>query len=82
MLAGINEVLIITTPHEQNGFRRALGDGSQWGIKIQYASQEFSNGIAEAFLIGEKFIGKDDVCLVLGDNIFGDMALVKFFMML
>lgn len=70
MLAGINDVLIITTPHEQNGFKRALGDGSQWGIKIQYASQEFSNGIAEAFLIGEKFIGKDDICLVLGDNIF------------
>jgi glucose-1-phosphate thymidylyltransferase len=70
MLAGIKEVLIITTPHEQDGFKRTLGDGSQLGMKIEYASQESANGIAAAFIIGENFIGNDDVCLILGDNIF------------
>lgn len=73
MLAGIREILIITTPHEAPLFQSLLGDGSQWGIKLVFAAQAAPNGIAEAFVIGESFIGKDSVCLILGDNIlYGD----------
>jgi len=70
MLAGIKEILIITTPEDQDGFRRALGDGSQFGIKLSYAVQPSPDGLAQAFIIGEEFIGDSTVCLVLGDNIF------------
>ena len=70
---GIREILIITTPHEQFLFRQLLGDGTQWGISLSYATQTAPRGIAEAFLIGETFIGNDNVCLILGDNIlYGD----------
>lgn len=70
MLAGIKEILIITTPDDQQQFKRLLGDGNQWGCKLQYEVQEKPNGLAQAFVIGENFIGKDAVALVLGDNIF------------
>ena len=70
MLAGIREILIITTPEDQEQFQRLLRDGSQWGCHIQYEIQQKPNGLAQAFVIGEKFIGKDSVALVLGDNIF------------
>ena len=70
MLAGIKEVLIITTPEDQSQFQRLLGDGKQWGCHLEYEVQEKPNGLAQAFVIGEKFIGKESVALVLGDNIF------------
>ncbi|RRS06935.1 glucose-1-phosphate thymidylyltransferase [Pseudoalteromonas sp. J010] len=70
MLAGIKEVLIITTPEDAAGFERILEDGSQFGINISYAQQQSPDGLAQAFIIGEEFIGNDSVCLVLGDNIF------------
>jgi glucose-1-phosphate thymidylyltransferase len=70
MLASIREILIITTPEDNASFKRLLGDGSQFGIEIEYAIQHSPDGLAQAFLIGEEFIGDDSVCLVLGDNIF------------
>ena len=69
MLADIRDILIITTSESINQFKKLLGDGSKWGISLQYAIQENPNGLAEAFIIGEEFIGNDNVCLVLGDNI-------------
>ena len=70
MLAGIQDILIITTPEDMDSFARLLGDGSQFGVRLNYAVQPSPDGLAQAFIIGEAFIGSDSVCLVLGDNIF------------
>ena len=77
MSAGINEILIISTPHDMPHFKKLLGDGKRLGCKFTYAVQEDPNGLAQAFVIGEKFIGKDKVALILGDNIFYGMGLEK-----
>ncbi len=77
MLAGIRDILIITTPEDNDSFRRLLGDGGDFGINLQYAVQPSPDGLAQAFLIGEEFIGNDSVCLVLGDNIFYGQSFSK-----
>jgi len=77
MLAGIREILIITTPEDQAAFKKLLGDGSKWGIQLEYAIQPKPEGLAQAFLIGESFIGSNPVCLILGDNIFHSEGLSK-----
>ncbi|WP_026292731.1 glucose-1-phosphate thymidylyltransferase RfbA [Rubritalea marina] len=77
MLAGIKEVLIITTPHDQEAFKNLLGDGSQFGISLEYSIQEHPNGLAEAFILGEQFLDGAPVCLILGDNLYYGHGLTK-----